>query len=78
MFKTWLGGHFSVFFSELVGLPEFGEMLCTPSLLVQQLRKCCTVAAVNTSHSYECTVEAGLDSVIHTGNGQEKGAGRDR
>lgn len=78
VFKTWVGGHFSVFFSELVGLPEFGEMLCPPSLLAQWLRKCCTVAAMNTSHSYECTVEAGLDSVIDTGNGQEKGAGRDR
>lgn len=77
VFKTWVGGHFSVFFSELVGLPEFREMLCTPSLLAL-LRKCCTVAAMNTSHSYECTVEAGLDSVIYTGNGQEKGAGRDR
>lgn len=63
---TWVGGHFPVFFSALVGLPGFGEVLCTPSLL-----GCSQHSGCQHLPQLSALWEAGLDSSIHTGNGHE-------
>lgn len=66
---TWVGGHFPVFFSALVGLPGFGEVLCTPSLL-----GCSQHSGCQHLPQLSALWEAGLDSSVHTGNGHTAGA----